>query len=421
MPSMPLPARANTLLAPLLLAFPVTLFGCVNEAGKCERTLTCPEVDALLPASSGGAGGSSPVPVADGGRAATTDCSRIPCGAGQVCNLATGACVGCLENNDCESAKVCNRATGKCVACLGDNDCSTPSPYCNTVRDACEQCRVDADCPVTAPACNTGVGSCASCSSEAACNNKTRNGLAAPVCALNGTLAGQCVPCTGDRDCPSPDAPHCDLNATSSTAFQCIGCVADVNCANKVRNNVPLNVCATAGERQGQCVQCTGANDSACGNIVCDVVQNRCSDQMPGSAGRCEACVSTDQCTTTNVCADDPVQVGIQYRCVPLVVSGACPDPFVNAAFATDIEGAENVAVCQLRGASCLAFTQFGNACIGSNDTSCGIDATDAVCLPVPLGGFQCTKGCGTANDCVKNSFQSASCDAPGFCSLPLQ
>ena len=61
-----------------------------------------------------------------------------------VCDVATGACVECLDDADCPGG-VCDPAGPACVPCLDDADC--PGGVCDPAGPVCVECLDDADCP----------------------------------------------------------------------------------------------------------------------------------------------------------------------------------------------------------------------------------------------------------------------------------
>src|SRR4029077_15221804 len=63
-----------------------------------------------------------------------------------ICNVTTGACVGCNPGHDCPTSQpVCDPVMQQCVQCASNTDCAgTSTPAC--VRSRCVQCATNADC-----------------------------------------------------------------------------------------------------------------------------------------------------------------------------------------------------------------------------------------------------------------------------------
>jgi Cys-rich repeat protein len=162
-------------------------------------------------------------------------CNATSCPAGKVCDMMTGSCVirsitscdevtcqpgmfcdpvdfqckpGCTDRpgqpNSCQAGEVCNLATGQCVgnACGGrdGSECvGTSRPRWNTQNCFCAECLSDSDCP-GGKSCNAN-GTCQAC---APCDPATPGvcgvgaNANAPYC-----IAGCCVQCIGNADCPA--------------------------------------------------------------------------------------------------------------------------------------------------------------------------------------------------------------------------
>lgn len=55
--------------------------------------------------------------------------------------------VDCTSNADCPSPLVCNTTTGACVICVQDDDCTNPAtPKCDPNTNLCLQCLENSDC-----------------------------------------------------------------------------------------------------------------------------------------------------------------------------------------------------------------------------------------------------------------------------------
>jgi hypothetical protein len=67
-----------------------------------------------------------------------------------TCDEKARYCVSCTSDEQCvaitDDGNVCNLATGKCVGCLDDNDCSDLAPRCDPSSLTCVECLTSADC-----------------------------------------------------------------------------------------------------------------------------------------------------------------------------------------------------------------------------------------------------------------------------------
>jgi hypothetical protein len=110
-----------------------------------------------------------------------------------ICNMGSGACVGCNQSGDCgQGAMVCDPTTQQCVQCATDSDCSGARPRCLASRGQCVGCLAGSDCPPATPVCNPQgfactAGTCAD--GTIACPGST------PCCMAQGSPGyGACLP-----------------------------------------------------------------------------------------------------------------------------------------------------------------------------------------------------------------------------------
>jgi hypothetical protein len=179
-------------------------------------------------------------------------------GAGNECGgMSCGPCVDgepCLERTDCIS-RFCDLASGLCAPCDDDDDCAT-SRYCEPTSGVCEvdlangaPCTRDAECE---DACAEADGVCCNVECVGACRSCLGELTSAGV-GVNGT----CLPENANNDCD--DGVFCNgadrCNATGVCALHqgnpCPGPDGDGNCQE------------SCDEGAGDC----GANDpdgSAC-------------------------------------------------------------------------------------------------------------------------------------------------------------
>lgn len=63
-------------------------------------------------------------------------CASVRCGAGTVCDPASGDCVECLADSDCGAGRTCDTTTSTCVGCLSDADCAAGA-HCHDTAQIC--------------------------------------------------------------------------------------------------------------------------------------------------------------------------------------------------------------------------------------------------------------------------------------------
>jgi hypothetical protein len=109
-------------------------------------------------------------------------CTMNQCGDGNapICDVTTGACVGCMSAADCPTSQgVCDPTTQQCVQCTSGADCvGTSTPAC--ARNMCVQCATSTDCSGATSYCTSG-----------------------------GDNPWQCVECLQNGHC-SPNKPSCN-------------------------------------------------------------------------------------------------------------------------------------------------------------------------------------------------------------------
>jgi Cys-rich repeat protein len=245
-------------------------------------------------------------------------CNATSCGAGKVCDMATGTCMiqnitscdevtcqpgtfcdpvdfmckpGCTDQpgqpTSCQAGEVCNMATGQCVGstCGGrdGSECTDPTrPKWNNVNCFCAECTTDTECPA-GESCNAN-GTCQAC---APCDPATPGicgagaNANAPYC-----IAGCCVQCIGNADCPAGNIcldgvcgqpPSCAQDPTS--------CPSGTTCQN--------GVCQA---QQGGGGACDPMDPTSCGGLgFCDPSTNTCTDIGGGlGCGLCNADCTCD-------------------------------------------------------------------------------------------------------------------------------
>jgi hypothetical protein len=225
-----------------------------NAAQKCDPTLGCVECLTNANCPPGGAGNANLKVCVLGNCAvcgADTDCPTgdvcypsnhtchascladggAACGGGRtpICDMTTGACVGCLTADDCKNTAgraVCDATTQQCVQCQADADCkgNAAGAVCDTASATCVQCEANSDCPTARPVCDADFHTCvAGCTTDAQCLARSR---LTPVC---DTTTGRCEaepPCTSNADCSADGGgatPFCE-------APRCVECIVTSDC-----------------------------------------------------------------------------------------------------------------------------------------------------------------------------------------------
>lgn len=104
------------------------------------------------------------------------------CGVGRTCDKATGECVLCSQDTDCQSG-VCSKSLRRCVDCVDDSTCPRNLPRCRVGVAKCVACLSNDDCGVVNAICDSLTFTCRTgCSADAQCPGQ--------VCDL---AAGKCV------------------------------------------------------------------------------------------------------------------------------------------------------------------------------------------------------------------------------------
>ena len=257
-------------------------------------------------------------------------------------------------------------------------------------------------CPPATPICNEEVDSCVQCLADADCTEASGGRF----CVDNA-----CVQCRSSADCTDPAAAHCDEDLHT-----CVGCQVSTDCEGVAVDGVGLAVCDPG---DGRCVQCTGADYSACGvaddgetPLVCNSLERVCSSEKLGGTIRCYVCVSDAACADGLRCVRERFEgVPLDYVCLEAIgvegVADSCEQrPYlVEQTARTSIDGVV-VDVCTLGTATCLARRHFERQeCTGEQGSgSCGEpELDDAVCRAgsaTSSTGFACSLKCGTSANC---------------------
>jgi hypothetical protein len=342
-----------------------------------------------------------------------------------VCDPATGQCVACVSNQDCQTdggsaTPFCDTTVNNCVQCLTAVNCPYSTPGCSMGN--CGSCQMNLDCPSgltcqttlgmctctsqnqcagNAPSCvglDAGPGMCG-CASTADCRDAGvcddvhfPSGACVPSCAVDGGAAncqsmqevcnpssGLCVGCLSNQDCQIDGGmqPFCD-----TTAGVCVQCLAAADCPY-----------SSPGCSDGTCGLCQMPTDCPAG-LTCDTTQFTCDCTGPNQcAGNAPACVGLDSGTGTCGCYSS-ADCGDAGVCDNVnVLSGAC------------------VPSCVADAGLCSAI--FGSVCNAATGV-CGPCSTDNQCAAVAFGDA------GTGNPfCVVDGGTCVQCISPSQC--PIQ
>lgn len=356
---------------------------CVYDA-HCDEGQTCdPVTNTCDPGCMADADCEDPAAPVCGATGACVECGTDDDCESGACNVSTGSCgTGCAIDEDCAAVPglpACDAVDGVCVECLTEDHCD--SGVCDTAAEACVECTDDTHC--SGGVCDLTANSCVECLGDDDCD-----GLCDPT--INRCYSA----CTDDADCVNPAVPVCDGGA-------CVECLVDAHCADGELCDALTNSCAPACELDtdcwnpdfpycnlatGSCVAC--ATDEHCPDgMICDEATLSCVDR-PG-------CGSDDDCTDANRC---DVSTGLCVGCLDDMDCGEderCTDAQICAT------GCESDDDCDDGTAPRCLDT---GVCGCANDDECAaglVCGDDAMCQsPVPgglAGGALCaTPGAGT-------------------------
>jgi hypothetical protein len=383
--------------------------GMVCKDGSCG---TCAAGDPCVPSNpchQGTLDCSGGVPkCADSGKPLSAGAT---CGPGQVCG-SDGSCVVCKAGASCDSKDVCK---------VGKIDCTSGAPTC-----------VESGNAPGGKSCGTGqvcnAGSCGSCSAGMACTPSNKCHAGTLSCAAgtadctdanksvaNGTACGNnlycsngnCVSCTPDVSCMTPNPCKVGTTSCASGVSQCME-----------TGNAPNGKGCGQGKvcNDGACVACNAnmtcqpaackVGKTACGtgNAECMETGNAPDGSSCGSGkvcnnGSCNACNDGAACDPGDQCKKGVTSCSTGTgRCMP---SGNVPDG----------TACGSGHICS--GGACIACGAVGQQCCG-NSCGSGLSCRENLCVGV--NGANCGSGtqCASSN-CVGGKC----CDSP--CSGPCQ
>lgn len=163
----------------------------------CDRTLGC--VECSRNEDCPAAAPECLVGRCTGCRPRSAENAASDCKPGTACSVEDYEChPSCSGKDSCAASLTCDEATGECVGCIADTDCQ--SGVCSKSLRRCVDCVDDSTCPQQLPRCRVGVAKCVACVSNEDC------GVVNAIC---DALTFTCRPgCSTDDQCPGQ---ICDL------------------------------------------------------------------------------------------------------------------------------------------------------------------------------------------------------------------
>jgi Cys-rich repeat protein len=161
------------------------------------------------------------------------------------CELPSGVCVACLEDDDCAAGNVCALPANVCAERCIPSFCGGSLPVCDFGTGSCRPCTDDAACPAGAPHC-LASGACVACrqNSDCSADEDGEPRFCDP--------AGRCVECLDDG--------HCDDIGERCSSY--LGaCAEPCSPTDPCRADDPI-----CDESIGFCVECRSDRD--CGDGV---------------------------------------------------------------------------------------------------------------------------------------------------------
>jgi hypothetical protein len=357
----------------IALGLTVLALSC-SSTTDCDSSGTCASSGGSAAVGGTAAGGGS------GGSGGSTS-------AGSPADGATAGVSGTAEEGGAAGAPAVAPCDGKCSGAM---------PACDVASQTCVQCIDATQCAAPTPVCAPDSNTCVACDDDPDCS------IAAPLCDKPNHA---CVACLQQSDCTDAVASKCEAGA-------CKPCAIDADCSNIAGKGV----CDA-----GSCVQCTGANFTACGEsvgtpLVCDSLARTCTTNKQRSAGLCQTCVADAQCDAGQICVLDTFgspSKNVGYFCHwkkgdtadggPALCTSVAPYVGTQTA-AVSIDGVVSD-ICTLRRSTCVARNEFDSKdCTVSNapsDAACGFSPTnDSKCVNFDVGVNYCTMVCLGNPDC---------------------
>jgi hypothetical protein len=165
-------------------------------------------------------------------------------------------------------------------------------------------------------------------------------------------------------------------------------------------------------------VQCTVADESACGGKSCNPATKACTNTTRGTLDYCMPCLADSECNGGNKADPDA-------RCVPMQFKGVaraggfclrrqastCSAPYTVIITTASLSGAAVEKYCGIDQAAvtCEAVVDLFNSASCAKDEDCGCKRKDKSCLGPGQGGLcrtldkgpnLCTYACGQVSQC---------------------
>ncbi len=271
---------------------------CSAEACKPGTRILCDDGNSCTLDGCDAALGCIANPVMDG-----TDCLFAGGGLGEC---ASGNCVGCVLDTDCNDNNLCT--TDQCVsnACVNNpNNLSCNDGNACTYSDMC----TGGECRGTTIACNSDACTTRTCNGTASCSSTFHNGV---TCADDGNACTRDI-CNPSGTCTHPylgDGAQCGISAAnrccaggcvniSSNPAHCGGCDSGCFAGMSCETISVTNTCSSAPPNvSGRC-RCQGANSQCPRGQICRTVSpftNRCTPDAPGDCAPGQAPVLLNSC-----------------------------------------------------------------------------------------------------------------------------
>jgi hypothetical protein len=309
----------------------------------------------------------------DGACTAHADCT-----AGMFCNVVTGHCVQCLNEDHCDVGLIC-RADGTCgtnTGCATNADCGALK--CDTATHGCVQCLTSGDCP-SGQTCR-GNQCFTSGNTDPVCTQQTQCDAYGKICDATGhctacTTTAQCGAnrtCTGGQ-CVSSSTPPGD--GSCQTMADCGGQACFLNMCMPCFSDF---MCISLDDLMSGVMKICDTNTLTCINPQCQTA-NECAAGEGCYSGHCGACVEDSECRSGEVCNPS---------------TGVCGDPNVNPPTGcTSNAGCTGGQVCVAT--ACVNCTSSAQ-CTGGQ--TCGADGRCTTGTPPTPGDFGAT--CTTSDEC---------------------
>lgn len=290
----------------------------------------------------------------------------------------------CVTSLDCPGDTVCDSASGACVQCVGDADCDAeeacgPDKECHPAALPCDS---DKDCKPSGLLCDVDLGMCVECTTDEACAPET-------FC-----LDGYCLPdvCTpGAAQCNDESAVECSESGGAWILVEV--CSGDKFC----EEGACVDLVCLPGEAwcdDAEFKWCSDDGKALLGTTDCEALgqvctQDGCQDML------CEP--GTFKCSGTDVekCSEDGLSYDMLVDCASQNMScnqGAC-SPVCGDGMCSDFE---DCLACEADCGSCPACEGCGAL------EKCGPEPETCVSgmVEIPAGEFW--MGC--------NAFPADSC-----------